>query len=457
MILAAKQHFQRSRQQSNHQISQEPRKSLPAKAKSCWKGLVVFGFAGTFLLMSIATGGFSVRPIQDLVVDKVRSGECESSAVGFVIDMTATEASEAALNGTEVNNEEGGGGIIITNSSSSTTEDAAAAESTTPPPAPLSPVLPRRQISVFGLESSGTTFAAKMLAMHAGVKFREGLQGGRRSNRLTPPLTIQDMEVLHVSQPWGLACGTPDIRDEIMPVLYPQHCVYGLMDNGAFDAAIQDPKRLLDAGQECINVGAYRDYSNHSKVIYYPKRFFVNVTSHVQWYRERGVDATAVIVSRDKNIGHAARYHGHCTNETKALEEEKKGLALLSEALEKLPQLYQRTDSNSTSPPVVLVSYEQMVLFGNVYIQKILQELGLPWNPRHGPNSEVKDGNAVYVKSLEAVGQEKKGASHAKRIAERREAHARAMEKQKQIVASQQARQKAMEERATANTQQQPP
>jgi hypothetical protein len=202
-------------------------------------------------------------------------------------------------------------------------------------------LLPERIITVFGLESSGTTFVHKTLAKALRLGQR---QGGEYTN------ADQSIWVQHISLPFGsFSKATVGFAGrfeplEVVPVFVPEKC-----------SQPQGRSPPRPAPKECEPFGP--------KLIPRPGRFFVNVTSHIQWYRERGVDARAVVVVRDPSLHFKGILKTHCPNETAAYEQFVTGRALLKHAMQHLD-------------PVV-VSYEALMTLQTKYLQEIYNELNI--------------------------------------------------------------------------------
>ena len=226
-------------------------------------------------------------------------------------------------------------------------------------------VLPRRVITIFGLESSGTTFLYQTLskALNATV--------------VIPDLSARagdDVEIQHISQPWGLF-GTKTGDYSTIDLVPPLGCA------SFYD---RDDVVLSDRCQEETGLNPEHEY---------PLRFFVNITSHVEWYRSRGVDCTAIIMTRD--------YSTHLDGKKKhmlwpifwnrvAAAEDRYGKQLMVEAMNVL--------DGSVSPgglaELVMVSYETLMFLRQDYLFKVYQQLGID----SGYVPTFRDGNAKYVR-----------------------------------------------------------
>lgn len=132
----------------------------------------------------------------------------------------------------------------------------------------------------------------------------------------------------------------------------------------------------------------------------YPRRFFVNITSHIEWYLSRGVDVTAVLSVRDTSISRAGKQRMHCPNEDVGMLDEKRAISIMTEALNKYGRQgrleeYSRISHNNrlSEERVIAVSYEALMGLKSPYLFNIYNSLGI--NSTYVP--EFKDGNEKYV------------------------------------------------------------
>jgi hypothetical protein len=218
------------------------------------------------------------------------------------------------------------------------------------------PGLPDRVITVFGLESSGTTFVHQTLGKAMGLERISSEEYGNR-----------DRSVLlqHTSLPTGWLVPSFARRFEPLPILpvgVPVAC------------QMQSGKTQKPNPPEC-NVF-------ETKLRQIPSRYFINVTSHIQWFRERGVDAQAVVVVRDPGIHFQNTIQKYCPNETAAYEQYATARELSSQAI--------------TSIHPVLVSYEMLLTLKSSYLFQIYQELSI--SSRYVPT--FKNGNVKYLPSI---------------------------------------------------------
>ena len=234
--------------------------------------------------------------------------------------------------------------------------------------------LPRRLLTVFGLESSGTTFVTELLERSTGVKH-------------SVPKNFHDYQLQHVSLPSGEFCQG---RIHIIPVLYPAIC-------GPSDTALASRKKKHSSRRFVKCPESLDALPPPGDKYAYPTRYFVNITSHIHWYRDRGVNATAVLVIRDKTIGSMARSLVHCFVPEFQQKEEETGTRIMMEAMEHWA--YYDIDL-LVPPPIVVVSYETLVHMGAPYLNSILRQLQLP-AIHESLEWAFEDGNARYIQTRE--------------------------------------------------------
>ena len=226
--------------------------------------------------------------------------------------------------------------------------------------------IPKRLIAVFGLESSGTTFVQKTLAaaLRANLYY-EGVEY-HTANR--------DIRIQHFSLPTGVfQKDSPNLSQQFLPLpLVPVHVPGQCRKSPSVpESTVQSsPKKchLLFGRHKVDSV----------------ERYFVNITSHIQFYQKRGVQATAVLVVRDPAMHFKGITRTHCNgNQTAAYEQYQTGRALLQEAMERID------DPQS----LVIVSYETLLTLKQVYVKQLYQALGIDSN--YSPS--MTNGNLAYV------------------------------------------------------------
>lgn len=222
-----------------------------------------------------------------------------------------------------------------------------------------------RLITIFGLESSGTTFLAETLSTAAGIELDKTpfWYGDRKGT---------EMEVQHVSLPWGHVCANDTHFVEAF-ALVPRPCLFITGMNDTI------PNRSTDDDCNIIaNLG--------EGPIVYPERFFVDIVSHVRWYRSLGVKTTAVVAVRESTLSFASKMSVHCTNSKLGQEEVRHGQQLIKEAINTLSQI-------GNPPELVLVSYESLMALKETYLFDLYRKLGIQSD--YIPN--FKDGNQKYI------------------------------------------------------------
>lgn len=275
---------------------------------------------------------------------------------------------------------------------------------------PKFPILPKKLVTVVGLESSGTTFTSSVLKTALGQKnYRDGSSQFKKLNG-----EDSDVQVHHFSLPWGGSC----VNHKEVPfvkVVLPAQCSRPYGDNSTH----------LEQCNEMIQ-DAY-GFQTNGQPFKYPRRYNLDLVSHMDWYEKQGVEHWLVIMVRDLHISGMARSKVHCTKEPRRLREEEAGTTTISDAINKYvlkegePMVNsdnfwiwkaQNTNSGgrrlmSTGIPggnrVVLASYESMVHLGEPYFKMLYQALEIESD--YIPNS-VKNGNKKYVREKEVEAQD---------------------------------------------------
>lgn len=221
-------------------------------------------------------------------------------------------------------------------------------------------IVPARLIVVVGLESSGTTFVQEILAKAAGATKQYDVE------YFSPDYSLR---VQHFSLPTGWFRKTsPGFKQRfeplaIAPVYIPTKCRLGpglsIHPSPSQCHILFGPKKVPSA-----------------------PRYFVNITSHVNFYRRRGVDTTAVIVVRDPALHFRGILKNHCGNETAAFEQYKTGRAIIQYAIDHL-------DPDS----FLIVSYETLMTLQGGYLKEIYKSLNIQTN--YIP--KFKNGNIAYA------------------------------------------------------------
>ena len=226
-------------------------------------------------------------------------------------------------------------------------------------------VLPKRLITVFGLESSGTKFLMRTLAKAAEANEEPGF------GSLTSRNYDTQTEIQHVSLPWGM----PYKRTESIPDIHfvpPLECSVWPYYHKDGHVPIS---RHTPPDKHCYNETGLR------KRVLMPQRFMVNITSHVKWYRDRGVNATAVILVRDDYT----HFHGklrYKRNQQSAAYEDFHAKEFIADAMRQL-----------NSIELVMVSYEMLMSLQTPYLQDLYKRLGM----RSSYVPVFQNGNKKYI------------------------------------------------------------
>ena len=239
-------------------------------------------------------------------------------------------------------------------------------------------VLPTRLITVFGLESSGTTILTSTLASAVGAK------------EVLPDLVHRTMttneskrtEIQHVSLPWGWNIHGQEGKSEnevlsTIDVIPPMECMvyphYPLKWK-------QIEKDAEPADPNC------RSETGFTERVRLPQRFMVNITSHVKWYQERGVQVTAVVMVRDDYAHMQGKFGTHNKNMTLAIQEDSHAKRLIENAMSFL-------SSHEVPPQLILVSYETLMSLQKPYLFDLYRQLEI--NSTYMPG--FQSGNKKYV------------------------------------------------------------
>ncbi|KAL7522582.1 hypothetical protein ACHAWX_007288 [Stephanocyclus meneghinianus] len=325
------------------------------------------------------------------------------------------------------------------------------------PPPPKQTLLPKHVITIFGPESSGTTFLSTALGVATGAFTPEGKWSYTPGTQWTIPndshqfvdktrwvlektlgrraMSSDGMwEIQHLSLPWGWFCEDNEVT-QIVEALVPEECwryetdshlspksaesvwygaakrkkkklpFYANPDN--FESVEKIPQRQPEEEkyiEMCRNevhisernqddssewtCGAKCGTGVYDGFALYPKRFSVNISSHIEWYLSRGVDVTAILSVRDRTISTKGKYQDHCKLSVGQIEDNV-ALQLMTEALE----TYGKRGSNGAKERVLVVSYEGLMGFKQAHLFDLYHRLGI--NSTYIP--EFKDGNAKYV------------------------------------------------------------
>lgn len=295
-------------------------------------------------------------------------------------------------------------------------------------------ILPKKIISVIGLESSGTQFVSKIFESALQTSpYREGslpcyetctddtLECERKKTLVNNHECIEndrDVHVQHFSLPWGATCILQP-NPPIVNVILPPQC----------SREQTDPTEIKECNAMSSDIYGIQ---LNGKPMMYPKRYQLDITSHKQWYDKQGVEQIFIIVMRDKTISYAAR-RDHCANATLRKQEDDVGKEIIIHAINTfilndddddkvtkatfthwIAKQYQHIHNDGSNDGndgkqvrrrrgladallnnnnVVVVSYETLVQLDATYIKMILSSLGITSNFL----PIIKDSNRKYV------------------------------------------------------------
>ena len=303
-------------------------------------------------------------------------------------------------------------------------------------------VLPDKIFTVVGLESTGTTFMTTLLRDALGldisldVELVESMGEGYTAKHTREQNNVENdkyyAEIQHVSLPWGVDCiHSPNASQQIIPVVYPGICGcaarerhylslqgrnrISLPDSNFLATKsvtirdffqkinIQDQAQQIKMLEECF-IMMDAEYTSKqgndpddshlmTNYFYYPKRYILNITSHLDWYIRNGVDIKVIVMIRDETIATRARFEKTCHNQTILQREGKVGKQFIQEAIQKYAMPSLLLENGAEDSKVIVVSYEMLVNLQNVYLKSLYHKLGI--DSDYFP--EIIDGNAKHV------------------------------------------------------------
>ena len=241
-------------------------------------------------------------------------------------------------------------------------------------------ILPKKLITVVGLEGSGLSFL---------------------STTLRAASMFDLTEVQHISLPQGRrTCEKSDsinINTNIVDALVPedcfryetQHFVENDELNGIDPLIATKCQEQLHISSEMNNIkgqqwscGGKCGNGDLSGFALYPERYYVNVTSHIQWYLSRGVDVKVVLLLRDRTISMNEKTRSHCHIPEVAHAENDMSMEIMREAY----KTYGSGAMHASAHPdndgdgdarVMVVSYEGLMQLKQPYLVQIYNSLGL--------------------------------------------------------------------------------
>lgn len=210
-----------------------------------------------------------------------------------------------------------------------------------------SSMLPEKLYVIYGLESSGTTFVARTISSALGIV--------PRLNPDTVESHDKKIHIQHLSLPigffgennWGYETRFSEPLG-VVPVYYPTGCRVPSFPN--------DPPGETETPVACRSIMG-------AKVQTPPARYFVDITSHVQWYRAFGVDVYPIMVVRDPSNHFYGVTKTHCLNDTAAYSQYEMGRDIM-------------VHSMKTVQPII-VSYEMLMTLQEEYLVHVYNQTNI--------------------------------------------------------------------------------
>lgn len=270
-------------------------------------------------------------------------------------------------------------------------------------------VVPERLIVVVG---TGSLFLANSVAVATGAV--DELAGTHQDSTF---LTSRDgkLAVQHLPLPvQGRMCNAGEGQEEAVQVLLPQVC-------GLNTTLAESCRDRLKVDVESVT---------------YPNRFFVNLTSHLEFWLKLGAETSIVLVARDNDIVLKERLRD-CPVEAIVQDDNERAISIMKEVYESqtlyAKQYPMRRNRLSDAEPqrsdrVIFAYYEGFMLLGEVYLFDLYRQLGI--SSSHAPKTFV-DENAKYISDpasakianegvSDASIRHKKGLTFAKKLADKK-------------------------------------
>ena len=308
-------------------------------------------------------------------------------------------------------------------------------------------ILPRTLYVVYGLESSGTTLMVDTLtkALQLPVQLRQGhdtvesLSRGIHIQHLSLPMGVDGVDdSLEENEKWEEDegdRGSSKLDLPIIDVYLPKRChVYqdesrnsNTIAGSSEESSTRTRRRkasastatrtlttlpvsdlcrpLLHQTTNTKATGNGRSEDATAVVASSPakfSRYFVNITSHIQWYRDRGVVVYPILVVRDplyrirsvlKNhllasssgsgMGSSGKKMGGKNNKKKQIQKSirqyETGQQIIQQSIKQFSQYSQQQQNElKEQPGLVIVSYESLMTIGPTYLtHMIYPQLGI--------------------------------------------------------------------------------
>lgn len=238
----------------------------------------------------------------------------------------------------------------------------------------ISSYLPKKLYLIYGLESSGTTFFAKTVASALGIP------------PMLQPDTVESRDrtihIQHISLPLGyVGPGNWGYNQRfthplpIVPVYFPTGCRPGA------NPIRSGPPIPVRAPSNCVSFMGETVTST-------PYRYFVNITSSVRWYRERGVKVYPIMVVRDPSFHFQGILKMHSQNSDAAYVQYQMGREIMLQSL-----------TNGIVNPII-VSYETLMTLKMSYLKEFFEKVDIDYNTNGNTNKfqpTFRNGNLKYA------------------------------------------------------------
>ena len=237
--------------------------------------------------------------------------------------------------------------------------------------APAEFVVPERLIVVVG---TGSLFLADSLAVATGAVDE---LAGTHKNHFFRTSRDGKLAVQHMSMPVGRMCNAGEGPVEVVQFLLPQVCSL----NTTLAESCRD---RLEVDLESVT---------------YPSRFFVNLTSHLEFWLKLGAETSVVLVARDNDIVLKERLRD-CPVEAITQDDNERAITIMKEVYErqtlyeeKYPIRIRRKQRTGRVGRVIFAYYEGFMLLNRIYLFDLYRQLGI--DSSHAP--EFMDENAKYI------------------------------------------------------------
>lgn len=230
----------------------------------------------------------------------------------------------------------------------------------------------------------------------AGVDVQEGnSQELEYDNSVRRTASNGDWTIQNLLLPHGSKCEGNSMA-ELVEALVPEECFrFEVSPSRLADPKIKEKCRNevhIADGSTSWTCGAKCGIGENNGFALFPRRFLVNVTSHIEWYLSRGVEITVVYAMRDRTISMKERLRSDCPALAVARKEDALVRATMKDAYEKYGKHGSLLRSGEKER-VVAVSYEGLLELGDAYLLNLYRRVGI--NSAYVP--AFIDENAKFV------------------------------------------------------------